>query len=114
MDFQTMMPQLLTLHDVTQPKEPTKFILRRNFNEKNIANFQLNLSYEHWGEIFMETDVNLMFNKFLNVYLRCYNLSFPVEKKCIHTNTQNKWITKGIIVSCKKKKKKRTLLIIYI
>ena len=51
----------------------------------------------------MVNDVNLKFNNFLNVYLRCYSSSFT-RKKYIHNYPQNEWITKGITVSCKRKK----------
>ena len=94
--------QILILRDSVQVKEPKKYSLKRIVNEKTIANFQLNLSYESWIEIFSETDVNIMFNKFLNTYLRCYNHSFPKQKRYISNTSPNKWITKRIIISCKK------------
>ena len=51
----------------------------------------------------MEDDVNISFNKFLNIYLRTFNSCFI--KKCKNSNTASKpWITKGIKTSCNRKK----------
>ena len=99
--------QILTLRDSVQVKEPKKYSLKRIVNEKTIANFQLNLSYKSWIEIFSETDVNIMFNKFLNTYLRWYNHSFPIQKRYISNTSPNKWITKGIIISWEERKKEK-------
>ena len=96
--------QLLTLPDIKKTTKLPRYVLRRCFDEESVANFRWKLSYEQWDEIFTESDVNEMFNKFLNIYLRCFNHSFPLQKKIIHQKNQNKWITKGIIVSCKRKK----------
>jgi hypothetical protein len=43
-------------------------------------NFKLNLSYELWEEIFLDDEVDKLFNNFLNTYLRIFNSSFPVKK----------------------------------
>ena len=73
----------------------------------------MNLSCEQWQDVFGVNDVNIMFNNFLNTYLRCYHSSFPVTKKYIYKHTQNEWITKGITVSCKRKKELFILCKIY-
>jgi hypothetical protein len=95
--------QLLILPNIIKTSNSPTYVVRRCFDEESFASFQWTLSHE-WEEIFTESDVNEMFNKFLNIYLRCFNHSFPVQKKSIHQKTLNKWITKGIIVSCTKKK----------
>ena len=97
--------QILHLNDLGQLKRPSKFILIRDFNKYNIANFQMTLSYEQWKDVFGVYNVNIMFKNFLNVYLRCYHSTFPVTKKYIYKHTQNEWKTKGIRVSCKRKKR---------
>ena len=89
------------------------FILTRDFNKYNIANFQMSLSYEQWQDVFGVNDVNIMFKNFLNTYLRCYHSSFPITKKYMYKHTQNEWITKGITVSCKRKKELFILCKIY-
>jgi hypothetical protein len=45
-----------------------------------------------------------MYNNFLNTFLRGFNYSLPIFRKHIGSHIQNKWITKGILVSCRRKK----------
>jgi hypothetical protein len=65
--------------------------------------FKLNLSYESWDNIFLDDDVNVIFNNFLNTYLRIYNPSLPAEKFLVKSNTKP-WLTTGIRTSCLRKK----------
>jgi hypothetical protein len=75
----------------------------RNINKSTIADFQLQLSWEQWDDIFGNNNVNDMFDNFLNTYLRCY-YSRKIKKEIKSNATHNQWITKGIKISCKKKK----------
>jgi hypothetical protein len=73
--------------------------------EHTIQEFKMNLSYESWTDIFnISDDVNLMFNSFINTYIRIFNQSFPY-KKYTSKLTNQKWITNGIKVSCVHKRK---------
>jgi hypothetical protein len=69
-----------------------------------ISYFQFKLSLKEWSQIFEDMDVNCMYNKFLNIYLKNFNQCFPYQRKHTNTHPTNLWITKGIINSCKKKK----------
>jgi hypothetical protein len=61
--------------------------------------FQLQISYENWEEIFTEDDANFSFNRFLNIYLRIFHSCFTKKRK--NSNTVFKpWLTKGIKTSC--------------
>jgi hypothetical protein len=94
--------QLITLNIfflLFNNSEPTYI---RNINKDTIAEFQLQLSWEQWDNIFGNNIVNDMFNNFLNTYLRCYYSSF-LKKEIKSNDTHNQWITKGIKISCKKK-----------
>jgi len=94
--------QLITLNSFSLPLSNTEPSYIRNINKNTTAEFQLQLSWEQWGNIFGNNNVNDMFNNFLNTYLRCYYSSF--SKKEMKSNvTQNEWITKGIKISCKKR-----------
>jgi hypothetical protein len=50
---------------------------RRNINKYSIADFQKSLCYESWDQVFDSTDVNEIFNSFLNTYLRIVLCQFP-------------------------------------
>ena len=50
----------------------------RIINKNSIAEFQLQLS---WDGVFGDNDVSLMFNNFLNSYLRYYHSSCLEKKK---------------------------------
>jgi hypothetical protein len=66
--------------------------------------FGMSLSYESWADVFnISDDVNLLFNNFLNTYIRIFNHSFPY--KTYYTNQTNQpWLTTGIKVSCAHKR----------
>ena len=46
-----------------------------------------------------KNNVNVIFNNFLNTYLRTFNASFPIVKSKGFTKS-NPWITTGIRISC--------------
>jgi len=75
----------------------------RRFNEFSISQLAVNLSYENCDDIFIDEDVNTVFNNFLNTYLRIFNSSFSLQK--IYSTHNNKpWITTGITNSCQHKR----------
>jgi len=93
--------QILALN-IPMQSHPNKTKLIRKIDEHTIFYFIYNLSNETWDSVFDATDVNLMFNSFLNTYLRIFYSWFPL----IRTRTSeynNNWITTGIRTSCKKK-----------
>ena len=68
-----------------------------------ILDFVFKLSNESWEGVFDNNDVNLMFNHFLNIYLKIFNSSFPI-KSSKNRNYNNNWIISGIKTSCKRKR----------
>jgi len=91
---------IINIPGVPSNIEPTYI---RNINKNTIALFQLQLSWEHWSDVFGNEEVNNMFNNFLNTYLRCYHSSF-LKKEMHLDHNNNQWITNGIKISCQKKK----------
>jgi hypothetical protein len=59
-------------------------------------NFNLSLAGNNVEEVFGVVDVYIMFNNFLNTYLRCYYSSFNKRHVSNSNHTNNEWITKGI------------------
>jgi len=97
-------PQLLTFNDLVQPICITKPIYIRNINKHTTAEFQSLRSWEQWKDVFGVNNVNIIFNNFLNTYLRCYHSSFLKVNVAKFNQLLNEWITKGIKVSCRRKK----------
>jgi exonuclease III len=96
--------QLINLKDVMLPKQACETQLIRKINNHTIAKFQLKSSYENWDEIFVEDDVNTLFNTFHNIYLRISLYSCFTKKKINSKQNNNSWMTKGIRISCKNKR----------
>jgi hypothetical protein len=86
-----------------RPRSNSKTV--RKFNNYTITDFINKLSNESWDGVFNNEDINDMFNSFLNDYLRIFNSSFPLQTVTVRKNsTNNKWITKGIKISCNNKR----------
>jgi hypothetical protein len=86
--------QLLSLRDLKKcNQQQKKYLYKRILNDMTISNFQFNLSLEEWREVFEDIEVNCMYNKFLNIYLKNFNLCFPYQRKLQTTNPTNLWIT---------------------
>ena len=80
-----------------------KFILIRQITDHTVNDFLTKLSCESWEPVFSTDDVNVMFNSFLDTYLKLYYASFPLKRK--YTNKMyNNWITSGIKTSCRHKR----------
>jgi hypothetical protein len=94
--------QILTINIPIQI-HPDKQELIRKLDNHTIFNFIYSLSTETWDGVFNVTDVNLMFNSFLNIYLRTFYSCFPlIRTKSREYN--NNWITLGIKISCRRKR----------
>jgi hypothetical protein len=61
-------------------------------------------SYENWEDVFLEANVNTIFNNFLNTFLRIFYACFPV-KKSQYSLKHKPWLTNGIRISCVNKRK---------
>ena len=66
------------------PKQTHTFI--RKINNNTINEFLHNLSYVNWENVFIEGNVNVIFNNFLDTYLKIFYASFPIVK--LKTNIQ--------------------------
>jgi exonuclease III len=97
--------QLLKINTEISHRPMSKLKTVRKFNKYTITDFINKLSEESWDGVFNSEDINGMFNSFLNDYLRIYNSSFPPQTVKVRKEaTNNKWITKGIKISCIKKR----------
>ena len=78
----TKLPTLLIFKRKTLPKDIIPHGIYVDVHSKGwmdgeaVADFQLQLSYELWDDVFGNNNVNGIFNNFLNTYLRCYYSTF--------------------------------------
>ena len=94
--------QILTIKSLLQ-MQSGKLQLMRKIDKYTIYDFIYKLSNESWNSVFDNDDGNLMFNSFLNIYLRIFYSSFPLTRI---KNRKNKisWINLDIKTSCKRKR----------
>ena len=102
--------QILTFLNLATSVPKNLSITTSKVNNLTINNFILLLSYENWDNVFQDNDIYILFNNFLNTYLRIFYTCFPETKRNIDTNTIKPWLTSGISLSCANKKKKLYLL----
>jgi hypothetical protein len=92
--------QLLIIKTICLQVCKYKISTRRMFSNQSLLNFKMQLSFETWDDVFSGNNVDIIFNCFLNTYLRIFNSSFPLKKITISNLKTNNWITQGIIISC--------------
>jgi hypothetical protein len=80
--------QLMFLNNVILQEQACETELIRKINNYTIDEFQLKLSYENWDEIFVENDVNTLFNNFHNTYLSIFNSCFTKKKSKLQTKLE--------------------------
>jgi len=98
--------QLLTIRQKTSYDLGSNSITIRKFHNYYIPEFINKLSNESWDNVFINDDINEMFNSILNDYLKIFNSCFPLQTvKTKNNYTKNNWITKGIKISCNNKRK---------
>lgn len=78
----------------------------RSINTYTMEEFKTALSYETWENVFSHnknSNVDTLFNSFLNDYLRLFYSSFPPRKRS-ERSKNNSWITPSIRTHCKRKR----------
>ena len=80
---------------------------RRTYNEANIAYFQFLLKKESWHNMLNKQDLDEKTLEFMETVTYCFNTAFPIKKfisPINYSKMTKKWLTKGIITSCKRKR----------
>jgi len=96
--------QIITLSNILISIPRHVFSYTRNIVSNSISKFTFLLSFENWEDIFLEENVNIVINNFLNTYLIIFYVSFPITK--LQNSYKSKpWLTNGIIISCANKRK---------
>jgi hypothetical protein len=76
----------------------------RKFTTSSVLEFNSQLTYESWNNVFAYDDVNLSFNNIFNIYLRLFQSSFLLKKKNYNRLHNKPWLIQGIKISCINKK----------
>jgi len=102
--YQIMMHRSLSYMTFVLMTHEKQLFFCRRFNPEAVTNLNIKLSYESWEDVLSYNDVNMSFNKFLNIYLTIFFSSFPT--KAAHNSSHSKvWLTQGIRISCRNKRK---------
>ena len=98
--------QILTLPDTNIPKTKNELYSYRKIDAPSLNEFQINLSHEAWSKVFNnnDKDTNIIYNNFLDTFLKMFNASFPPHKTLL-TRNNKPWLTSGIKTSCNNKRK---------
>jgi hypothetical protein len=94
--------QIITINDIMLQYQCNNIYKTQNFNTDSISDFITRLSYEMWGIVFGNYDVDAIFISFLDTHLKIIYCSFPIKIK--QTNITNPWISLGTEVSCRHKR----------
>jgi len=87
--------QIITLSNILISDPRHVFSFSRKINNNSISIFLYLLSYENWEDVFLEKNVNIIFNNFLNTFLRIFYSSFPLNKSQYSYN-QKPCLTSGL------------------
>jgi hypothetical protein len=98
-DHDAQIMEILNLYYVNTKQH---YEFTRKIDNNTILNFTNSLSYVNWEEVFLEGDVNIIFNNFTNIYLRNFNANFPIIKRKRPIKS-NPWVTSGIKILCSTK-----------
>jgi hypothetical protein len=92
--------QLVMMRDIMLPIPLKACWTTRKIDKCSLTDFNYRLSFEMWKEVFDENDINIMFNSFLNIFLRLFNTSFPKSTAKPHITKKKLWISSNIKTKC--------------
>ena len=66
--------------------------------------FKHELLKYNWKGVFEETEVNIAYDRFLDIFIKLYNKNCPIKQYSNKNKyVDNPWMTKGLQNACKKK-----------
>ena len=91
--------QIIVLLDIVYSSHKQSFSYGRLTDDNSVNKFTYLLSFESWDAVFQNDNVNIIFNNFLDSYLRIFYTCFPIERKATATKPKP-WLTTGTKVCC--------------
>jgi hypothetical protein len=92
--------QLISIQDVNLHVQTYNIQHITKINKPTLAEFNYNLSFVTWEDIFDDSDVDSMLNSFLNTFVTLFYFTFPKIKKTCTIVKSNRWITPTIKTLC--------------
>jgi hypothetical protein len=93
-----MMCRYINLSNILSTVLRRLFSFTRRINSNSVHKFT-DLSYKNWEDVFLENNVNIIFNNFIKTYLRIFYASFP-NIKIQESHKSKPWLKTGIKISC--------------
>ena len=78
--------QIIVLPNISGNVQNFCYTQIRSFDNESLRSFTELLSYENWEEVFQDSNVNIIFNRFLDIYLKIFNRNFPIKKRYRYQN----------------------------
>jgi hypothetical protein len=82
----------------------TKIAVRRQLTNNSIEELKNLLFKEQWNEVFNHSDTNSSIKAFMDIFLFCFETAFPYKIAKLKEIRNNRWLSKGLIVSSKRMK----------
>jgi hypothetical protein len=90
--------QIVRIHSEKGNKQ-TKTIVKRQFTDHGIEDFNNLLSQESWDEVVNLSDVNASLKAFVDIFLYFFNITFPYKGVKLREKKNKRWLSKGLIIS---------------
>lgn len=101
-DAQIMIIEKAIVGGNSMSTKTVKVSKKRKFNEDNIAYFNSLLQNETWYNVYTQSNPDLAWNEFLNIFSIIFEHTFPKVTVKEHSVHANKWMTNGLYVSYNK------------
>jgi hypothetical protein len=82
----------LVRNDTGKRNWSTKTNVRRQFTFNSIAEFKHLLSKEVWNDVYNCSDVNSSLEAFLDTFLCCFNIAFPLKRVNLRDRPNKSWL----------------------
>ena len=103
-DISDHLPILATLPSGSKHCMTKKIVTKQNFSQENIDKFRYDLHTQDWSALNQFSDVELMYDAFINTVIGLYKNAFPVRTKIVSVAVNHlPWITPAIKRSISKK-----------
>ena len=96
--------QVVILPDLTYSFSKSPSICRRVIDDYSVQKFIELLSHESWEAVFLNDNINTIFNSFSDTYLKIFQSCFLIKQKPNPSNFKL-WLTQGIKIYCANNKK---------